>query len=181
MQKQCDQIRSRQYLKQLVDVKVTARKKAPRLVYEADAEALAQLGDTCLGKKLIISSDMVRTTEELILGYHSQYVIEHVFRNMKDRKTGCWWPLNHWTDSQVRVHGLYCTIAALLRALTLRRLKRAGMAVSMPRMLKELSNIREVVNVFPAKGRRRQRTQAVLSKTNEVQRRMMEALELQAD
>lgn len=181
VQKQCDQIRSRQYLKQLLNVKITVRKKALRLAYEADAEALARLADTYLGKKLIISNDMARTTEELILGYHSQYVIEHVFRNMKDRKTGCWWPLNHWTDSQVRIHGLYCTIAALLRALMLRRLRRAGMAISMPRMLKELSDIREVVNVFPAKGRRRERTQAVLSKTNEVQRRMMSMLEMQPD
>ena len=181
VQRQCDHIRSRQYMKQLLHVKVTARKKAPRLVYEADAGALARLADTYLGKKLVVSNDTARTTEELIQGYHSQYVIEHVFRNMKDRKTGCWWPLNHWTDSQVRVHGLYCTIAALLRALTLRRLRRAGMAISMPRMLKELSDMREIVNVFPAKGRKRQRTQTVLSKTNEVQRKMVAMLELQAD
>ncbi len=178
VQKQCDKIRSRQYLKQLLDVKITARKKAPRLLYEANAEALARLADTYLGKKLIVSNDTARTTEELILGYHSQYVIEHVFKDMKDRENGCWWPLHHWTDSQVRVHGLYCTLAVLLRALTLRRLRRAGMAMSMPRMLKELGNIREIVNVFPAKGRRRQRNQTVLSKTNEVQRRMMATLEL---
>ena len=55
------------------------------------------------------------------------------------------------------------------------------MVMSMPRMLKELSNIREVVNVFPAKGRRRERTQTVLGKTNEAQQRIMEVLELQAD
>jgi len=181
VRRQCDRIRSRQYLKQLLDVRITARRKAPRLEYDADTDALAQLADTYLGKKLIVSNDTARTTEELILGYHSQYVIEHVFKDMKDRKTGCWWPLNHWTDSQVRVHGLYCTLAVLLRALALRRLRHAGMAMSMPRMLKELGDIREVVNVFPAKGRRRQRTQTVLSKTNEVQRTMMETLELQAD
>jgi hypothetical protein len=98
---------------------------------------------------------------------------------MKDRKTGCWWPLNHWTDSQVRVHGLYCTIAVLLRALIRQRLQRAGIHLAMPRMLKELSDIREVVNVFPATGRKRQRLQTVLSKINEVQRRMVAAPELQ--
>lgn len=115
------------------------------------------------------------------MAYHSQYVIEQVFKEMKMRKTGCWWPLNHWTDGQVRVHGLYCTIAVLLRAVILQRLKREGMQISMGRMLKELSKVREVVNVFPKKGRKPQRTQTVLSKTNEVQRRMLQLLELRAD
>jgi transposase len=179
--RQCDRIRSRQYLKRVLSAEVSSRKKAPRLVYHTDAEALAQLADTYLGKKLIVSNDTARTTEELIVAYHSQYVIEDVFKKMKDRKTGCWWPLYHWTDSQVRVHGLYCTMAALLRALTLQRLRRAGMNISMRRMLRELSGIREVINVFPAKRRKPQRTQTVLSKTNEVQRRMLEILELQAD
>lgn len=181
VQKQCDRIRSRQYLKQLLAVKVSVRKKAPHLVYETDAEALARLADTYLGKKLIVSNDTARTPEELIKAYHNQYVIEHVFKEMKDRRTGCWWPLNHWTDSQVRVHGLYSTIAVLLRTLILRRLRGAGMKISMQRMLKELRDIRQVVNVHPAKRRKRRRTQAVLSKTNEVQRRIMQVLELQVD
>lgn len=179
--KQCDEIRSRQYLKEIISVEVNAREKAPHLSYGTDTEALKRLADTRMGKKLIVTNDTTRTLEELIIAYHSQYVIEDVFKEMKDRKTGCWWPLNHWTDSQVRVHGLYCTVAALLRALTLRQLRGAGIKVSMRRMLKELNDIREVVNVFPAKGRRRQRKQTVLSKTNEVQRRMLKILDMQAD
>lgn len=179
--KQCDAIRSRQYMKRLLHVKVSPRKGAPRLVYGADSDELARLADTYLGKKLIVTNDKKRTTEELIVAYHSQYVIEHVFKEMKNRKTGCWWPLNHWTDAQVRVHGLYCTIAVLLRAVILQRLKRDGMQISMERMLKELSTVREVVNVFPKKGRNPQRTQTVLSKTNEVQRRILKLLELHTD
>lgn len=179
--KQCNEIRSRQYLKEIISVEVTAREKAPHLSYGTDTEALKRLADTRMGKKLIVTNDTTRTLEELIIAYHSQYVIEDVFKEMKDRKTGCWWPLNHWTDSQVRVHGLYCTVAALLRALTLRQIRGAGMKLSMRRMLKDLSDIREVVNVFPAKGRRRQRKQTVLSKTNEVQRRMLQILDIQAD
>ncbi len=183
VQKQCDQARRRQHLKDLIEVKVTVprRRKAPRLQYSANGEALQRLADTYLGKKLIVSNVTDRNTEELILAYHSQYVIEHVFREMKDRRTGTWWPLNHWTDSQIRVHGLYCTVAALLRAVSLRRLRQAGIKISMRRMLRELSSIREVVNVRPAKGRRRQRTQTVLSKTNEVQRKLLKALELKGE
>ena len=70
-----------------------------------------------LGKTTIISSRLEWDAEEIIEAYHSQSIIEHVFREMKDRSTGTWWPLNHWTDQKIRVHGLYCTIAVLLRAL----------------------------------------------------------------
>ena len=59
--KQCNEIRSRQYLKQIISVEVTARKKAPRLTYETDTEALIRLADTFLGKKLIVTNDTKRT------------------------------------------------------------------------------------------------------------------------
>ncbi len=183
VQRQCDDARRRQHLKGLVEVKVTVprRRKVPRLEYTLKGEALQKLADTYLGKKLIIANVTERDTEELILAYHSQYVIEDVFKQMKDRSTGTWWPLNHWVDSQVRVHGLYCTVAALLRAVALRRVKRAGINVSMRRMLKELGGIREVVNVYAAKRGRSQRTQSVFSKTNEVQRKLLETLELKTE
>src|SRR5437899_10565139 len=49
---------------------------------------------------------------------------------MKDRHIGAWWPLHHWTDSKIQVHGLYCTIAVLLRALLWRRARQAGLRSS---------------------------------------------------
>ena len=89
---------------------------------------------------------------KVIQAYRGQFVIEEVFKEMKDRHTGSWWPLFHWTDSKIRVHGLYCTIALLLRALAYRRVTTgAGLSMSMKRMLSELNSIREVVNIFPKK------------------------------
>ncbi len=70
---------------------------------------------------------------------------------MKDRGTGSWWPMLDWTDSKMRVHGLYCTIALLRRALMYRRVKTSGLPLSMQRTLTELDEIREVVNIYPKK------------------------------
>ncbi|MCK5133726.1 MAG: hypothetical protein KAR40_16430 [Candidatus Sabulitectum sp.] len=98
---------------------------------------------------------------------------------MKDRRTGSWWPLNHWTDSKIRVHGLYCTI---LRALMLRRVKAAGITLSMKRLMSELDNMRQVVNIYPKKRRQKiERKQVVLSRTSELQNKLIDVLGLKED
>ncbi len=53
---------------------------------------------------------------------------------MKDRDIGSWWPLDHWTDQKINVHSFSCTIAVLLRALAHRRVKEAGIDISMKRL-----------------------------------------------
>lgn len=80
--------------------------------------------------------------QKIIKAYRSQFIIEDVFKEKKDRSTGSWWPLYHWTDSKISVHGLYCTIALLLRALILRRVRQAGIGLSMKRVLAELDTIK---------------------------------------
>jgi transposase len=178
VRKQCDQLLRRPFLVELIPVRVEA---GPRLEYRVDSNRIEQLSDTLLGKTLIISSRSLWDAEEIIEAYHSQFIIEHVFREMKDRTTGTWWPLNHWTDQKIRVHGLYCTIAILLRALIQRRAVLAGMPMSMNRLLAELHDIREVVNVYKRKPRAKApRHQTVLTKMNEVQERLAELLELEA-
>jgi len=93
---------------------------------------------------------------------------------MKDREIGSWWPLFHWTDSKIQVHGLYCTIALLIRAVMLRRLQRAGLYISMKRTLEALNNIREVVNVYPKKKKNKSNpVQTVLSKLSELQKKLI--------
>jgi len=56
--------------------------------------------------------------------------------------------MHHWTDSKIYVHGFYCTIALLLRALIFRRVRNSGIRLSMKRVFKELDGIREVVNIY---------------------------------
>jgi len=43
-----------------------------------------------------------------------------------------------WTNSKIEVHGLYRTIALLIRALMLRRIGKAGVRLPMKRVLSEL-------------------------------------------
>jgi transposase len=167
-------------LKALVPYTVDADEQGlPRLHYELDTAALDRLCNTYLGKKILITNRHAWQQEKIILACRSQLLIEDVFKEIKDRSIGSWWPMNHWTDSKIRVHGLYCTVAILLRGLALRRVHRARINISMKRLLAELDGIREVINVYPRKrSRRTARQQTVLTKTNEPQDRLLSVLDL---
>lgn len=181
VRKKCDAVLKRPYMKSVIKVSVGKGKDdAPRLEYAADAEALHRVSDTYLGKSIIVASREQWDDEQIIKAYRSQYIIEDVFKEMKDRITGSWWPVNHWTDSKIRVHGLYCTIALLLRAVMLRRVKHSGLNLSMKRLLAELDAVREVVNVYPRRRKqKKERRQTVLSRTSDAQKKIMTVLGLE--
>ena len=175
---QCKSILKRQHMKRLIKTEVTENSDGiPRLSYDMDGKALQELSETCLGKNILITNRDDWDDASIICAYRSQYMIEAVFKEMKDRCTGSWWPLHHWTDSKIRVHALYCTLALLLRALALRKLREAGLSLCMSRFLSELDGVREVVNVFPKKrGQKMARRQSVLTKTSELQDQILKIL-----
>jgi transposase len=183
VEKQCHRILRRQHMKRVIRFEVTQGPDAiVRLEYGVDSQALQELSDTYLGKNILITDRAEWDNEKIIEAYRSQFLIEDVFKEMKDRTTGNWWPLLHWTESKIQVHGLYCTIAVLLRALLLRRVRKAGLRVSMKRVLSELDAIREVVNIYPRKrGQKTASTQTVLTKTSELQQNLMSILKLEKE
>lgn len=174
----CKKILSRQHMKQLISTNVEENSEGYIMLdYSIDTKALQELSETHLGKNILITDKEDWDDTQIITGYRSQYLIEDVFKEMKDRERGEWWPLYHWTPSKIHVHGLYCTIAVLIRALMMRRLETKGVKMSMKRVLDELDTIREVVNIYSARGKGKSR-QSVLTKASEVQERLMSALEL---
>jgi transposase len=183
VEKQCKSILDRQHLKRIIAVTVSkGSDDIPRLEYTIDTDAVHELSNTYLGKNIIISSREDWDNAKIITAYRSQFIIEDVFKEMKDRNTGSWWPMYLWTDSKIKVHGLYCTIALLIRALMVRRIRKAGLRLSTKRVLSELDAIREVVNIYPRKRRQKtERKQAVLTKISEVQQQLMSILMLKKE
>jgi transposase len=178
----CEQILHRQHLRQLVETTVTRDAAArPQLSYQAGATAQQQLKDTYLGKTLLVTGHKEWNDAQVIRAYRSQFVIEEIFHEMKDRHIGAWWPLPHWTDSKIQVHGLYCTMAVLLRALLWRRARQAGLHLSMTGLLEKLGQLRQVINVFPTKRAGQSKPeQEVLTKRDETQEKLIEILGLQS-
>lgn len=182
VERKCEQILHRQHLRQLVQISVILNSTAvPQLSYQAAPAAQEKLRDTYLGKTLLITDHQEWSDLEVIRAYRSQFVIEEIFHEMKDRHIGAWWPLHHWTDSKIQVHGLYCTIAVLLRALLWRRARQAGLRLSMSGLLENLGQIQQVINVYPSKRARKPGAeQVVLTKRNETQEKLIEILGLQS-
>lgn len=168
----------RQHLRAVIPLTIsTGAQGIPQLSYTIDAAALHKVAETSLGKTILISNRQEWTDDRIIAAYRSQFIIEGVFKGMKDRRTGTWWPLHHWTDAQIKVHGLYCAVAVLLRGLMWRRVRQAGLKLSMNRLLSELGAIREVITIYPPnRGQKTERKQAVLSRTSELQQQLLRIL-----
>jgi hypothetical protein len=71
-------------------------------------------------------------------------------------------------------------MAVLLRALLWRRARQAGLRLSMNGLLAKLGQLRQVINVFPAKRAGQPKPeQVVLTQRDELQDKLIEILELQ--
>lgn len=174
-------ILKRQYMQQLFDVEHKEKNNTPVFTFRLNAAAYARLLDTYLGKKIIFTDNHHWPTDDIILAYHSQFIIENVFKESKDRNTGCWWPLNHWTDQKIKVHGLYCTITLLIRALINIRLLDESMRLSTNRLHKKLEGIKQVVNIYPkpkGKGNKKVAKTRTLTKMDSIQQKLFDLFEM---
>ena len=181
--KQCQAMLSRQYMKRIITYTVNKdNNDIPQLEYDIDHDVIKQLSDTYLGKNLIVTDREQWDNDQIIVAYRSQFHIENVFKEMKDRDIGSWWPLYHWPDQKINVHSVYCTIAVLLRALAHRRIKQAGIDISMKRLLAELDAIKEVIVLYPRKrGAKTDPQHPVLSKTSELQQSLLSILDVKSE
>ena len=181
--KQCQAMLSRPYMKRIIPYTVNRDDPdMPQLEYDIDHDVIKQLSDTYVGKNIIVTDRDKWDNDQIILAYRSQFHIENVFKEMKDRDIGSWWPLYHWTDQKINVHSFYCTIAVLLRALAHRRVKEAGIDISMKRLLAELDEIQEVIVLYPKKrGAKTAPQHTVLSKTSELQQALLSILHVKPE
>ena len=108
------------------------------LTYTIDHDAFRQWGEHRLEK----NDD--RSTEAIITAYRE------AFRDLKHPLWIHWQPQFHWTDDKIRVHGLICVLAVTLAHLLRRECAQAGVDLSLPALLQELTTIREVAWLFPS-------------------------------
>ena len=94
---------------------------------------------------------------------------------MKNTDFLSWQPAYHWTDQKLRVHAFCCVLALTLSTLAHKVVREAGMDLSLPAMLKELSAIREVALIYPAGAHRKD--QLTLSRMSPRQKRLFDILE----
>ena len=149
-------------------------KGLPVLEHRVDHAALQRLNDHRLGRTLLVSDHLDWPAADIITTYRSLGAVEDAFKNMKNIHFLHWQPAYHWTDRKLRVHGFYCVLALLLARLARLTAARAGIDLTVPHLLEELSAIREVAVIYPAGTPGARRDHVTLSRMSPHRRKLAE-------
>lgn len=125
------------------------------------------------GKTIIFCDREDLSTAQIVATYHGKNVIEDNFRYLKHRSYLRFEPLYHWTDQKIRVHALMCVLGLFLVKLLLYRLNKADLTMSLPVLMEELTDIQEVLWLYPS-----QRLERMITKLSSVQRKLYELFRL---
>lgn len=180
--RQVQQLLNARHMQQLIRYKVQDSKRGVRLSFHVDDQEKTRLRERLFGKTILFTDQHDWATEDIVAGYRSQYKLEDGFRTMKDPDACCWWPMHHWTDQKIRVHAFFCVLALLLLSLLQRQLAQKGIDISIPRMIRRLSEIQETAVIYPprptTRGKAKARSAYTMSGMDEQQRTLFEALDL---
>ena len=169
-----------QYLRDILKVEATDEGGKLGLSFRTDAHALDRLRETVLGKRILFTDNHDWSTEDIVLGYRSQYHVEAAFRQMKDPRFVTFRPVRHWTDQKIEVHAFYCVLALAFAALLRREVARKGIVLTVDALLDQLHAIQEVVNLYPSSGPRggRPRVLRVTTRRTQLQDQLFRLLDL---
>jgi transposase len=172
-------ILKRQYMKQIITVEYDTKKDISSINYQIDELKLKEIRENRLGKKILFTDNHQWKTEDIIMAYNNQAVVENLFKETKNRRYSSWWPQYHYTDQKIKVHGLYCTITLLIRSLIERDLRLNNIKISMERLHDELAGIKQIVSLFKSKDKSGHKSKVKsLSKMNELQNKLYKMFEM---
>lgn len=180
--RQVENLLQARHMKQLIPYKVQDGKRGVRLSFYVDEKEKTGLLRRLFGKTILFTDQHEWATEDIVLGYRGQYKLEDGFRTMKDPDACCWWPMHHWTDQKIRVHAFFCVLALLLLSLLQRQLAQKGIDISIPRLIRRLSEIQETAVIYPpratTRGKAKPRSAYTMSAMDEEQKTLFAALDL---
>ncbi len=138
-----------------------------------DAEQYTKDVNT-FGKSIIFSSKLDWSTKDIVLGYRSQFKVEHKFKDMKSVDYIRTRPIFHWKDHNIRIHLFICMLAVMGQALLKLKCKKAKLKGSFLDNVHRLEKIHKI-NLFYDKGRFKQ---AILPKLSKLQDQILTKLNL---
>ena len=157
----------------LFDVEVGEEEGEITLKYEVNRTAYDEKLKS-FGKTILFTDNHEWATEQIISVYRGKSEVEQDFRRMKNPIMISLEPVYHWTDQKIRVHAFCCILALMLLLLRKRKLHKAGVELSLERILEELSEVQlSVIKFYDVKKRL-----CLLNDMNEKQKAMFNALGL---
>ncbi|MCL4377047.1 MAG: IS1634 family transposase, partial [Actinobacteria bacterium] len=177
--KEVENILSKQFVKDVIKTKVYQDNEHPRIQYHLDHNAFKELTTHRLGKILLITDHLDWPVEQVIKTYRSLVQIEDVFKNMKNTDFLRWQPAFHWTDQKLRVYGFYCVLGFMLVSLMRKLVFEAGIEYSIPKLLNELNEIKQVALIYPPGSQKKGKDRLTHSKMSPRQLKLATILEIE--
>jgi transposase len=177
VEKRVSGILGSEFMTDVFDIEITNANDGVHLDFAFNNDKLEQIKDRSLGKTILFTDNHHWTDEQIVMAYRSQYHIEDSFKQMKNTKFLGLRPVFHWTDQKIRVHAFYCVLALRLCCLLQRNLYENGIDLSINKMLSSLSEIQQVITVYPKLGvSKKDRESFSLTKMEPEQKRMLDVL-----
>jgi hypothetical protein len=166
-------------MKELFEIDLSEHEGLPVLRYHFRTAAWRNLQRTLLGKTILFTDQASWSDAEIVRGYRGQHQVESAFRCLKSPHHVSLRPQHHWTDQKIRVHVFYCVLALLLCSLLRRQLHRQGIDRSIPRLLEDLGQIRELGILTSGRSEKEPpQLEMTVSRLTKEQRRLYDALDL---
>lgn len=170
------------WLSRVISTKLTGEQPAElRLSWRTNPKARAELETEVFGKRIIFTDKdkNLASTAQIVTEYRSQEAAEGDFRQMKDPHVVSFSPMHHFTDHKIRVHVFYCVLALMAARLMVREADRAGLPLSVRKLLENLAGIQETVLLYQGE-RGRPRASRMLTETDATQQRLYDLFGLGA-
>jgi transposase len=128
---------------ELFEIKIEGDAVVTDLSWQINTDKKNEIIDKYFGKKLLISDHQDWSTQEILLTYSNQYLIEKIFRDTKNPHHFSIRPQYHWTDQKTRVHIFCCLLGLVLTALLRKEMEGNGIVIENGALIDELTKIRE--------------------------------------
>ena len=172
---------SAQFLDELVRHELKHEGGQWRLQFDVDSSAFNRLITQRLGRTVLMTNRMDWTEEQVVEAYGGRQQVEKVFRGLKDGDWLGWGPMDHWTDSKIRVHAFYCMLGISLLNYLHAQALRVCSRIAVQQMKSGLEGIYEFALLYPPQGEKGpHRTATVQSKQTFTQQILSEAPGLHA-
>jgi transposase len=178
IQSELKKILAPQFMSSIFSVELLHQNNLPVLTYSVNHSALENLTEYRLGKTILITDHLTWPPAHIIQAYRNLSTIEETFKKMKNVRFLRWQPAHHWTDQKLRVHAFYCVLALLFSSLAHKEVRHAGIEISLPLLLKELSAIRQIALLYPQGSGAK--SHITLSRMSPRQKKLADILQIQA-
>ena len=177
VEKRLTDVLSSEFMADVFDIEATAGHEGVHLAFAFNNDKLEHIQEHFLGKTILFTDNHHWTDEQIVAAYRSQYHIEDAFKQTKNTKFLGLRPIYHWTDQKIRVHAFYCVLALRLCCLLQRSLHDHGIDISINRMLSSLSEIQQIITVYPKLGvSKKDRESFSLDQMEPEQKKMLDVL-----